>query len=206
MSPFGAIVSLVGGALCYLGFQNKTLAEHGRSVAGRVAGGPGMAIDVEQTVTLNRPPHEVYSYWRNFRNLARFMKHIDSVEPLDDRRSRWHAHLFAATPRVSWDAELVEDIKDERISWRSLPNSEIETFGTVRFESISGGRATEVRLIVEYRVPVGVVAARIIRPGLAAMIREDLRRFKEVVESGEEARSAVVPDNGHAARPRYEQT
>lgn len=183
MTPFGVLLALVGGGLIYLGQQGRSLKEYGRSV-GHMAESMG-TVDVEKTVTVNLPHDQVYAYWRNFENLKRFMKHIDDVQVLGDRRSRWKGNLLRGMPAVEWEAETIEDTPNERISWRSLPGGDIETNGVVRFHPIMGGRATEVRLTMEYRVPGGRPIAALLNPGIASIAKEDLRRFKQLLESGE---------------------
>jgi uncharacterized membrane protein len=197
MSPLGIVLSLVGGGLAYLGTQRKSIADYGRQ-ARKVAAERiermdlGGTVDIEETVIVERPPEEVYAYWRNFRNLQRWMKHIESVEVLPDGRSRWCAVLFEGAPAVEWDAETVEDVPNQRISWRSLPDGDIETFGTVRFEP-TAGRGTRVHLTLQYRPPGGRIVATAMSPAVQYMAREDLRRFKHILEVGDTPRPTARP-------------
>lgn len=204
LTPLGAVLAMVGGGLVYLGQQNRSFADLARDVREMTAGlREPVTIDVEKTVTVNRPREEVYAFWRNFENLARFMRHIESVEVLGDKRSRWSAALFRGAPVAEWYAETIEEVANERISWRSEPGSVVETHGTVRFDSVMGGRGTEVRLMMEYRTPGGAVGAKLLNPAISSMIKEDLRRFKQMLESGEEATVTGQP-SGRTGSQRFE--
>lgn len=160
--------------------------------------------EVTKIVTINRPPEEVYRFWRNFENLPRFMEHLESVTVLDDRRSRWKAKAPAGRS-VEWDAEITEDRPGEMIAWRSVEGSDIGNRGTVRFLRAPQGRGTEVRVDLQYDPPGGMLGATIAKlfgeePGI--QVDGDLRRFKQVMEIGEVVRSdASVHDGPHPARP-----
>lgn len=153
----------------------------GRAVADRGA------VRIERAITINRAVHEVYQFWRRFENFPRFMRHLESVEMLSDRRSRWRAKAPAGMT-VEWEAELLEDREDEWISWRSVPGSGIENSGSVRFSPAPGARGTEVRVQLQYNPPAGSLGRNIAwlfgeEPDL--QIHDDLRRFKQIMETGE---------------------
>jgi uncharacterized membrane protein len=144
-------------------------------------------VRVEQVVTINRPSDELYRYWRDLANFPNFMRHLKQVEVLDQRRSRWTAKAPAGRS-VHWDAEIVQDQEGEWIAWRSLPGSEIENSGSVRFAPAPGARGTEVRVQMEYKPPagrVGRIIAMLFGEEPEQQIREDLRRFKQLMETGE---------------------
>ena len=103
------------------------------------------AVKVEQVVTINRSIDEVYGFWRHFANFPQFMRHLKKVEMLDNRRSRWTAKAPAGMS-VQWDAEIVQDQDGEWLAWRSLPGSQVENSGSVRFAAAPGARGTEVRV------------------------------------------------------------
>lgn len=148
-------------------------------------------IRVEQVVTINRSIHEVYAFWRNVANFPRFMAHVERVEVLDERRSRWTATAPAGMT-VGWDAEIVQDREAEWLAWRSLPGSQIENSGSVRFAPAPGARGTEVRVQLEYVPPagrLGRVVAMLFGEEPRQQVREDLRRFKQLMEAGEIALS-----------------
>lgn len=157
---------------------------------------------VVQATTINRGIDDVYGFWRNIGNLPRFMRHLESVEMLDDRRSRWRAKGPAGT-RVEWEAQMTEDRPNEQISWRSLPGSQVENSGTVRFQTAPGARGTEVRVELEYRPPAGGLGRNIawlFGEEPAQQIHEDLHRFKQLMETGEIPLSDG-PGMWRAARP-----
>ena len=113
------------------------------------------AMDVQQAITVNRPPEEAYRFWHDFPNLPRFMEHLESVEVTGDGRSRWTARGPAGT-KAEWEAEVTEDRPGEVIAWRSVEGSAVDTSGAVRFTPAPGGRGTEVRVELRYSPPAGV--------------------------------------------------
>jgi uncharacterized membrane protein len=142
---------------------------------------------VEQVVTINRSVDELYRFWRDFGNFPHFMRHVKSIEVLDNRRSRWTAKAPAGMS-VHWDAEILQDHEGEWLAWRSLPGSQVEHSGSVRFAPAPGARGTEVRVQMEYKPPagrVGRVIAMLFGEEPEQQIREDLRRFKALMETGE---------------------
>lgn len=142
---------------------------------------------VVEATTINRSIDDVYGFWRGFQNLPRFMRHLESVEILGERRSRWRARGPAGL-KVEWEAQMTEDRPNEQISWRSLPGSKVDNSGTVRFRSAPGARGTEVRVELEYRPPAGGVGrnvAWLFGEEPAQQIHEDLHRFKQLMETGE---------------------
>ena len=145
------------------------------------------AIRMAQSVTINRSPEELYRIWRDFQNLPRFMSHLESVRATGDRRSYWVAKSPAGRT-VEWDAEITEDRPNELIAWRSLEGADVESVGSVRFERAPGGRGTIVRLEMRYSPPAGRVSAtvaKLLSEGPEWQIKDDLRRFKQIMEVGE---------------------
>ena len=144
-------------------------------------------IHVEQAFTVERTPWDLYAHWRNFENLAGFMKHVESVTVIDEKKSHWVVRAPAGTT-VEWDAEIINDEPNSLIAWRSLANANVDNAGSVRFVPGPEGRGTEVRVVIDYIPPAGrlgkwVAALFVKNP--ASQIREDLRRFKRKMESGE---------------------
>src|SRR5689334_10208777 len=109
---------------------------------------------VEQCITINRLPQELYQFWRNFENLPRFMEHLKSVECIDERRSHWVVKAPMGK-EVTWGAEIINDEPGQLIAWQSLPNADVVNAGTVRFELTPDGRSTEVRVLIKYHPPGG---------------------------------------------------
>jgi uncharacterized membrane protein len=161
-------------------------------------------IHVQQTITVDRSPEEVYGFWRNFENLPTFMRHLASVETIDDRRSRWRAEGPAGAT-ASWEAELVEDQADRRIAWRSVGRPDIYNVGSVQFERASGGRGTVVRVDIQYAPRGGAIGraiAGLFGKAPRQLIENDLRRFKQVMEVGEVVHSdASIHRRMHPAQP-----
>jgi uncharacterized membrane protein len=144
-------------------------------------------VKVEKTTTINRPPEELYRFWRDFSNLPRIMKHLESVTTRDGNRSHWVARApLGAT--VEWDAEIHNERENELIAWRSIEGSQVDTAGSVRFVRAPGNRGTEVHVSLKYNPPLGQVGAAVAKlfgeePDL--QVQEDLRRFKMFMEAGE---------------------
>lgn len=159
---------------------------------------------VRQSVTVAKPPAEVYGFWRELRNLPRFMEHLEAVEPLDGNRSRWRAKAPAGTT-VEWEAEITEDRPGELISWRSVADSEVDNIGTVRFAPAPGDRGTEIQVELRYDPPagkLGALVAKLFGEAPEQQVASDLRRLKQVLETGEAIRSdASIHRGPHPARP-----
>jgi uncharacterized membrane protein len=175
---------------------SRELSRRSRAIA------PGGAMRVAQAVTINRSPEELYKFWRDFQNLPRFMKHLESVEVgrasrrtesgmreevTGDKYSHWVAKAPAGM-KVEWDAEIIEDRPNEMIAWRSLAGADVDHMGSVSFERAPSGRGTIVRARLQYSPPAGVTGASIARlfgedPNW--QVKDDLRRFKQIMEAGE---------------------
>ncbi len=167
---------------------------------------PGEGIDVSSVVTIGRPAEEVYAFWRNLENLPRFMDHLESVRELGGGRSHWKARAPAGRD-VEWNAEIVEERPNELIAWRSLPDADVPNAGSVRFARGPNG-STEVHVQLRYDPPGGAAAAAIAKlfgEEPQQQVSRDLRRFKQVMETGEPIRSdASVHHGPHAAQPPAE--
>ena len=160
------------------------------------------ASRVEASITINRPVGDVYRFWHDFERLPQFMGHLESVRVLGDGRSHWRAKAPHGKT-VEWDAEVAEDRPDERIAWRSVGDAAVEDSGTVRFTSAPGGRGTEVRVALDYRIPggkVGATFAKLFGEEPEQQTRDDLRRLKQVLETGEVVRSEASPEGTYARR------
>jgi uncharacterized membrane protein len=145
------------------------------------------SIRVAQAVTINRSQEELYRSWRDFQNLPRFMKHLESVQPTGGRRSHWVAKAPGGRT-VEWDAEITEDRPNELIAWRSLEGADVDSVGHVRFERAPGGRGTIVNVEMRYSPPagrVGATLAKLLGKSPEWQIKDDLRRFKQIMEVGE---------------------
>ena len=151
----------------------------------RALSGDGGVI-VEESVIINRSISELYRFWRNLENLPRFMSHLESVERVTDTLSRWRAK--GPTGTVEWNAEIINEVPDRVIGWKSIEGSDVVSAGSVNFDEVAGG--TRVRVRLQYSPPggkVGAAVARLMGRDPATEIREDLRRFKQIIETGEVA-------------------
>ncbi|MBD0370859.1 MAG: DUF2892 domain-containing protein [Pyrinomonadaceae bacterium] len=199
----GAVLALVGGSLIYRGTSGHcamyeaagintagTAEEAKRSPVVSVPADRGVKVE-ESIVINNRTPQELYSYWRSLENLPRFMNHLEAVTT-SGNRSHWVAKAPAGTT-VEWDAEIYNEKPGELIAWRSLEGSQVDNAGSVHFNAAPGGGGTEVRVVLKYDPPAGVVGAtvaKIFGEEPSQQIRDDLRRFKQLMETGASGRSA----------------
>jgi len=193
-TPAGAAIAAAGGALIYRGATGHcpVYAAAGINTARddddtRAALSGRRGINVEEVVTVNRPARELYAFWRDFERLPSFMEHLESVRTLDDRRSHWVAKAPAGRT-VEWDAEIINEIPDELIGWRTLEGADVVSAGSVRFRQRRGQRGTEVRVRLQYEPPggkLGSAVAWMFGEEPTQTVREDLRRFKQVMEARE---------------------
>jgi uncharacterized membrane protein len=162
------------------------------------------ASDVHRSVTIQREPMEVYAHWRQLENLPAFMKHLERVDVLDDRRSRWQAKGPLGT-NVEWKAEITDDVPGERIAWTSTEATVAWNSGEVTFQRAAGDRGTEVRVRLDYAPPggrLGAGVARLLGEEPDNQVAGDLRRLKQILETGEVVVSeAVVGGRSRRQRP-----
>ena len=157
------------------------------STAENTAVTAGHGTRVEHAITVNRPAREVYAFWRDLEHLPRFMTHLIDVDTTTDGRSHWVAKGPLGM-KFEWDAEIVTDIPDRVIGWKSLDGADVDTAGSVHFNELTNGRGTEVRVELKYDPPggkLGTAIAKLIGTSPAAQIKADMRRFKQIMEAGE---------------------
>jgi uncharacterized membrane protein len=145
-----------------------------------------------KTVTVGRPRQDVYETWRDFTRFPSFMENVESVEKLDAKRSRWIIKAPGETS-VELVTRISEDRPGEAIAWESEPQSSVETAGRVEFIDAGPGRGTAVRLTIAYSPPGGIVGkgiAKLLQREPHIQARRDLRRFKQLMETGEVATNA----------------
>ena len=146
---------------------------------------------IGRTVTINRSRAEIYAFWRELSNLATFMENVVSVSAIDAQRSHWIV-AAPAGKTVEWDAVIIQDLPDELISWKSAEGSDITHSGHIEFRDAHGGRGTEVTATILYDPPAGTlgkIVARLFQEEPEIQSRRDLRRFKQLMETGEIATS-----------------
>jgi uncharacterized membrane protein len=147
------------------------------------------------TTTINKPPEEVYRYWRQLDSLPSFMAHLEAVRVTGERTSHWQTVQIGGR-HAEWDAEIIEDVPGRRIAWQSTERADIRNEGTVEFRPAPGGRGTEVHVRLRYALPagrIGELMARILGEDPRQQLDDDLRRLKQVVETGEVVRSEGAP-------------
>ena len=168
-----------------LGFSTEKSTNHG-------------GIDITKSVTVRRPAQELFGYWRTLENLPNFMKHLTSVETIDSKNSRWRTKGALGT-EVSWQAEITAERAGEYIAWKSVPGSQLENLGSVRFLQEANGE-TKVELHIRYQPPgsiAGQTIEKILGPNARTQVMNDLRRFKQLMEAGE-----LASTEGQAAGAR----
>ncbi len=175
--------ALLGSALVYRAGTGhcalyKAMGVDGTATHNRVV--------VDTDVIVNKPREEVYAYWRKLENLPLFMKHLQSVRELSDTHSVWTAKL-PGMGTVEWKSEITSDVPNESIKWKSMPDSQIDNTGLVRFVN-AGDLGTQIRVVMSYEAPAGNLGAgvgNLLTPALERLIRQDIKRFKEVMETGQ---------------------
>ncbi|SRX93179.1 putative cyclase/dehydrase [Saccharothrix espanaensis DSM] [Mycobacterium shimoidei] len=161
---------------------------------------------VRAAVTVRKSAEEVYRFWRDLENLPSFMHHLKSVTVEADGRTRWVA-TAPAGQSVQWEAQITADEPGERIAWQSLPGSTIENGGSVEFKAAPGGRGTEVRVVISYRLPggaLGKAVGTLFGESADQQVNDDLRRFKQLLETGEVMRSDGSPEGTAASRQMHQ--
>ena len=146
---------------------------------------PGPA-HVQTTITVNRPAHELYGFWRNLQNLPAVMPHLSSVHVLDDQHSRWAAR-GPKGHAIEWESEIIDDRPNERLAWRSVEHSHVYNAGSVQFAPLPGNQGTLVSVELLYDPPAGTLGsslAKLVGKGARNEIRADLEHFKSLMEAG----------------------
>lgn len=188
----GALMAIAGGSLAYHGAVGQ------KSLKDKVVDATGIdkPLRVEKTVTIfNKSPEELYQFWHNFENLPTFMKHLESVTVLDERRSHWVAKA-PLDNKVEWDAEIIKDEPNRLIAWASIEGADVENSGFVRFTPAPPGRGTEVKVVLEYSIPGGKLTATLAKlfgEEPEQQVGDELRRFKMLMEAGEIATTEGQP-------------
>jgi uncharacterized membrane protein len=165
-----------------MAFGGDLAARHGDALVGR-------------SVTIDRPRKQLYAFWRDFRNLPQFMHNVHNVTIHDPRHSHWVIEAPAGKT-VEWDSEITQDEPGRLIAWQSLEGASVRNSGRVEFLDSPDGRGTVVRVTLIYDPPAGAVGkliAKLFQREPKVQARQDLRRFKQLMETGEVA-TAQPPD------------
>jgi uncharacterized membrane protein len=185
-SAVGTCLAASSAPLLYRGIAGRwpLIGPHLRRDDTKVALGGDRGIRVRESVRLEVPVEHVYRSWRRLDNLPRFMTHLNQVTEEADGRSHW----IAAGPAglaVEWHAEVINDIPNKLLAWRSLPGSDVVTAGSVNFRGLPGGRSTQVTVNLQYAPPAGEaggLVASLFGREPSQTVRKDLRQFKELLE------------------------
>lgn len=181
-------VSLIARGLSGYCPVNSLLGRSRKRDDTREALGGNRGVLIEERITVARSARDLYSFWRQLKNLPLVFSHLRSVEPTGPRTSHWVMEGPGGT-RFEWDAEIINEIRPDLIGWRSLPGSDIASAGSVAFREVGrfGREATEVTVRMQYDAPGGAPAralAWLAGMGPQTVIREELRRFKDSFEFG----------------------
>ena len=171
-SKLGIALAAGGGALVYNGLRPRRRSS---------------GVHIQVAFTINKPVNEVYRYWRDLDGLPKFIRHVESVRKLDDRRSEWTIRGPMGSS-FTWQAEIVDEAPDRHIIWRSMPGSIVESSSSLQFREAPGGRGTELVAAMHYtRIGnyIGKGLAQVLGAVPERVLREELRRFKQLLEAGE---------------------
>ena len=193
-------VAITGAALVLRGASGACPAYRAAGLSSRETGRPALVASdrhrrVTASVTINRSAREVFDVWRELGNLTAIFKGLDHIERIDEKYTRW-SWRGPAGVRFEWMAQMTE--APNRLSWRSLPGADLDTSGTVRFTDLARG-GCEVTVTMDYNQPGGpATSAALWMVGRTPRgeLREDLRRLKHVLETGE------LPIGGHPSGRR----
>lgn len=145
------------------------------------------ATKIERAIEINRPPTDIYRFWRSLDNLPRIMDHVDSVQVINDRLSHWVVKTLPGAPKVEWDAEIINDVENQRIGWRSLEGADVDNTGSVEFKPTNDGLRTWLTVTLQYESrggKLGDAVAKWFGADPNTKIALDLQRFKELMETG----------------------
>jgi uncharacterized membrane protein len=162
------------------------------------------AVEVASSITINKDPGEVYRFWKQPENLPRFMIHLESARAVDERHARWQTRgLLGASE--TWDVEIVEDEPEQLLAWRLRKDDEVACAGAASFTRGPGGRGTAVHVALHHHASagdLGAAVARLFGEVPRMQLSGDLRRLKQVLETGEVVHSDASIHHGlHPARP-----
>ncbi|MGE5815321.1 MAG: SRPBCC family protein [Acidobacteriota bacterium] len=188
----GVVAAVAGGAFLFRGVSghcpvNSAMGRNTAHADTREALGGRRGVHVKESITIGRPLDELYRFWRNLENLPRFMEHLESVRVTGTDRSHWIARGPAGA-RVEWDAEIINEVENQVIGWRSLPGSTVASAGSVNFDDAGADRGTRITVHLQYDPPagkLGAMFAKLFGEEPSQQVREDLRRLKRLLEAGE---------------------
>jgi uncharacterized membrane protein len=202
----GRVSGKLAGMAAVAGVTIPDIIESARLSRASSDGSERAEVAVTKAITVRRPAQEAYELWRDFEGLPRFMEHLESVEAAGPTRSRWRARGPAGRS-IEWDAEITADEPGKRIAWRSLPGASVPNSGMVRFAPAPGDQGTEVVMELRYTPPggdLGLALAKLFGEEPGMQLADDLRRFKQLLETGEIVRSDATL-RGHSIKEHLTQ-
>jgi uncharacterized membrane protein len=177
-----SLLLLAGGYLLYRGlsghcaihslFSGRRRVDHTRNV------------NVRASVVVNRPREEVYAFWRKLENLPLFMRHLESVDEIDNTTSAWKVRLPGGLGFIRWEAEIVKEEDGTMLSWQSVPGASVQNAGKINF-SDTPGKGTRIDALISYHAPMGKFGeevSHLLSPVFSEMIKNDILGFKHFLE------------------------
>ena len=146
-------------------------------------------------VSVNRSADELYAFWRDFQNLPKFIENIEAITITGPTQSHWI--VKGPNGPVEWDARISEDVPGKRIAWSSVGDADVDNAGVIEFKNAPEGRGTEVRVLISFKAPLGGPGRMIagwLQKDPHIQAKRDLRRFKQLIETGEVATSPANQD------------
>lgn len=144
-------------------------------------------IRIHKSLSVQRTAEECYRFWRNFENFPQFMHYVQSVQVVDTTHTHWRFR----TPQgqqVEWTIELFSDIPSQQLGWRTLADAPIEHVGIVKFSPAYGNTSARLDIEIIYKKSVGKTdhaLSQLFAEAPSEQWDEDLRRFKQLIETGE---------------------
>ncbi|MGN6367256.1 MAG: SRPBCC family protein [Phycisphaerae bacterium] len=179
----------LGGAMLYRGISGQCSMYKALGINTNDQDLESTGIHVAVSYLINTTPEDLYNRWKNMENLPSIMSNLISVQKLGEKRSRWTAAAPSfAGGQIEWEAETVRDEPNTVIAWQSLPGSSVDTRGEVRCEKALGDRGTMLHVVLDYKPPFGQTGhyiAKLFGKSADSQIKEDLRKLKRLIETGE---------------------
>ncbi|HWK03215.1 MAG TPA: SRPBCC family protein [Puia sp.] len=176
-----SLLLLAGGYLLYRGLSGHCPIH---SLFSRKGADHARNINVRASVIVNKPREEVYAFWRKLENLPLFMKHLESVDEIDEYTSAWKARIPGGLGYIRWEAEIVNEEEGLVLSWQSVPGASIRNAGKINF-SDTPGKGTRIDALISYHAPMGKFGegvSHLLSPVFSRMVEEDIVGFKHFIE------------------------
>jgi uncharacterized membrane protein len=182
--PLGSYL-LFRGATGYCPVNDKVLGKNSITTGnGHAITQPGR-ISIDTRVMIDKSASQVYKFWRKLENLPSFMKHLEQVNVIDETTSIWKAKIPGGFGTIEWESEIIEDLPNQLLAWRSMADSEIMNSGKVEFID-TGSNQSELHAVISYEAPGGIVGekvSRLLNPIIEKMIKSDIENFKSYIEA-----------------------